>query len=126
MKDTAIRFIGLQKDEQLDEMHCATCGRLIRKAIEINKQTYGLDCGANLLGWRETKKAQIEKRALRIFNATEYFKAIYEKGNDEMRMMIAGGALAGLLNVTIRKEQSEYDRLYAMVAQQEVAQCLPS
>ncbi len=61
-----VKIIHLEKDNQIDSMTCETCGRSIRHALQINGTLYGLDCGANLLGWPKLSKAKIEKKAYRV------------------------------------------------------------
>ena len=110
--ENTIKFVKINSDDQMDEMHCSTCGRSIRKGIEINGILHGLDCGAKKLGWKETKKAQIENKALRIFNAVNYFKALYE--TSDKRTDSAAGILADLLGIEIKRD--ELGKLYGMVA----------
>jgi len=89
---TSVKIIHLEKDNHLDSMTCETCGRSIRHAMRINGTLYGLDCGANLLGWPKLTKTKIEKRAWRIQCDVDRFVRLM-KGHNASRkeLEIAAG-----------------------------------
>jgi hypothetical protein len=45
-----IKFVRIPSDEKIEKMECSCCGAQLRKAMIINGQVFGYDCGAQKAG----------------------------------------------------------------------------
>ena len=53
-----IRYVRIPQDEKNEKMQCSCCGAELRKAMVINGQIFGYDCGAKKAGMSKFFKKQ--------------------------------------------------------------------
>lgn len=57
-----IRYVRIPQDEKNEKMQCSCCGAELRKAMVINGQIFGYDCGAKKAGMGKFFKNDFHRR----------------------------------------------------------------
>lgn len=75
-----IRTAHLEKDNEIDSLTCSVCGASLKHAMIINGTVYGMDCGANFLGWKIQSPAAVDNRIENISKSIRQFRG-FMKGS---------------------------------------------
>lgn len=114
---TAIKIIHLAKDNELDGMTCTQCGASLKHAIEINGATYGFDCGAQALGWKQKNiKARVDGIEWQVRNFKKWYSAYQAGKASKGAVEVAAAQTAQLIGLTVKFSDPEMiEKVYRAV-----------